>query len=280
MLYQSIPVEVDYEKAGATRPGLQPTLLCYALSPSDELPALRKRPAVVLCPGGAYCFRSDREAEPVAMRYLAAGVHVFVLAYSVAPARYPCAALELAQAVRMIRQNADAWHVLPDQVYVSGFSAGGHLAASLGTLWDEPVFHQAFPEGASWRPDGMLLCYPVISLREFQHEGSCRALLGELADGPMRDALSLETRVTAKTPPAFLWHTADDGDVPVENSLRFAAALRRAGVSFELHIYEHGVHGLSLCDETTSASPGQIVPDAAGWMALALRWIKRRQAQG
>ena len=277
MRYEYMPIDTPWNPAQPEN-GWQPGLHAYLLDASSEIPAMQTRPAVIICPGGGYAYRSDREAEPVAMRFLAQGIHAFVLEYSVAPARYPAAALELAAAVQLVRRNADALGVKPDQIYVMGFSAGGHLCATVGTLWHTPVFAQALGAGGekSWRPDGMLLCYPVITMGEYTHQGSRDCLLGSGAPAALRDALSLETGVTAETVPAFLWHTYEDGAVPVENVLLFATALRKAGVPFELHIYEKGGHGLALCDVTTAQGSEHIAPDNANWMRMALAWLRRK----
>lgn len=248
------------------------------LEKSPEMPHNQVRPAVIICPGGGYGYRSDREGEPVAMRFLAGGVHAFILDYSVAPARWPTAALELAAAVKWVRENAQRLGVYKDQVYIMGFSAGGHLCASLGTLWNEPEFEDALGGDAkAWRPDGMLLCYPVITFLEHGHQGSRFNLLGEGSSRELAERFSLELRVTPDTVPAFIWHTGTDGAVPVENALMFASALRKHKVPFELHVYEQGPHGLSLCDETTAKSKAQVMPNLAGWMDLGLNWLRRRQ---
>jgi acetyl esterase/lipase len=279
MLHECHRIQVDYKKAGAIHDEYQPLLYSYLLDRSNEIPSQQKRPAVIICPGGGYHFKSDREAEPVAMRFLAAGIHAFVLQYSVAPSRYPSASLELAASVRLVRENAESWGILPDRVFIAGFSAGGHLCATLGTLWDEPVFEKAFDfekgREKNWRPDGMVLSYPVITFGEYTHMGSRDNLLGQDASIEQIQKLSLETRVGSGTVPAFLWHTYEDNAVPVENSLQFATALRKAKVPFEMHIYEKGGHGLSLCDETTSQNEIQMMPDNADWIQLAIRWVKR-----
>ena len=257
-----------------------PVLDAYLLDTVDDNPYFRNRPVVVICPGGGYAFTSEREGEAVAMRFLAAGFHAFVLWYSVAPARFPTALTELASAVQTVRQHAAEWKIERNHIYVMGFSAGGHLAGSLGTLWNHPVLESALQYTAGeklWRPDGMLLCYPVLTMGPFTHEGSRDNLLGNDPSADQVRLLSLETQVNKDTVPAFLWHTENDGAVPVENSLQFASALRKAGVTFELHIYQDGPHGISLCDETTSYEPQQIVPGAAGWMELAVAWIKRQR---
>ncbi|MBQ9210438.1 MAG: alpha/beta hydrolase [Clostridia bacterium] len=278
-MQQQIPVTVEYEKAGVPAPEPPATLNLLILPYLEEITQHPDRPLVIVVPGGAYAYCSPREAEAIALKFLAEGIHAAVLRYSVAPNRYPAAALELAWSLQYIRAHAAEWHVNPGAISVCGFSAGGHLAGTLGTLWDEPVFKQVFGPEVTWRPDSQLLCYPVLTLGEFAHEGSRFNLLGP-ADDPANqlekvDSLSLETRVSAQTPPTFLWHTAEDGAVPVENSLMYAAACRRNNVPFELHIFEHGGHGLSTCEEITSTAPEQIVPDNAAWIPLAVRFIKR-----
>lgn len=281
MRYECVKLSVDYEKAGAVQDGYQPVLHAWLLEKSPELPLNHVRPAVIVCPGGGYSFRSGREGEPIALRFLAAGMHAFVLQYSVAPSRYPSAALELAAAVQWVRGNAEGLGVYPNQIYIAGFSAGGHLCATLGTLWAEPVFEKALGgESRAWRPDGMILCYPVITMGEYTHRGSRDCLLGPDASPEMIRALSLEERVSAKTVPAFLWHTYEDGAVPAENSLLFALALKRAKVPFELHVYEKGGHGLALCDATTAQGSGHLISDNAGWMELAVRWVRRKAEKG
>lgn len=210
------------------------------------------------------------------MRFLAAGVQAFMLNYSVAPARFPVAALELATAVALVRGRAAEWNIDTNQVFVLGFSAGGHLCATLGTLWDTPVFSDALGqamEGKPWKPAGMILSYPLISMLEKTHYSSRNNLLGHNAANEDYKALSLELRITESTVPAFIWHTRDDDAVPVEHSMNFAAGMRRAHVPFELHIFHSGVHGLSLCDETTADAPAHIAPENAGWVQLAIQWL-------
>ena len=273
MRYERRPVLSDHYQPG------DPYLDAYILDTPEENPYFAKRPAVIICPGGAYAFVSEREGEAVAMRFLAAGFHAFILQYSVAPARFPTALTQLADAVRQVRANAEEWKVADRQIYIMGFSAGGHLCGSLGTLWNHPVLETAFGKSAGakpWKPDGMLLCYPVLTMGEFTHQGSRSNLLGDAPAADQLQLLSLETQVNGDTVPAFLWHTQEDEAVPVENSLQFAAALRRAGVPFELHVYQKGQHGISLCDETTSHNEKQIVADDAGWIDLAIAWVKRQ----
>ncbi len=272
-------IQPNYAAAGAKGPDGGVTMTCYMLSAYKEMPWIQEMPMVILCPGGGYQFRSDREAEPVATQLMAAGIHVGVLNYSVDPYRYPVAALEVAQAVREVRRHAAEWHVIPDQVYVMGFSAGGHLACTLGTLWNDSLFHKVMGNPVDWRPDAQLLCYPVITMGAFTHAGSRTCLLGENASAEMIDALSLENRVTGDTVPAFLWHTQEDDSVPVENTLQYVCALRKNAVPFELHIFEKGPHGMSLANRLTANKPEKSDPDIACWIDMMIRYLERRMSK-
>lgn len=241
---------------------------------------IHSRPLVLVCPGGGYSFVSDREGEAIALQFLAMGYHAAVLRYSCAPAVYPTALTELAYSVKLIRGNAEEWHVDPDQVIVLGCSAGGHLAASLGVFWNEDFLAEALglsgEEHRMLRPDGMILCYPVITSGEFAHRGSFECLLGPL-EKEMGEKMSLENQVSGDTPPVFLWHTYTDDAVPAENSLLFAGALRRAKVPVEFHLYPCGSHGLSLASRLTSPAGGNsIQPECASWISLAHTWIESR----
>ena len=284
MIHKVVDIQVDYKKADAVQDGSQPQLYTYIQERSEELTASEKRPAVIICPGGAYRFKSDREAEVVALRYLAAGMQAFVLQYSVAPSRYPSALLELAAAVAWVRSHGEKSWIDTDRIVIAGFSAGGHLCACLGNLWDESFIEEtlktSYPERAAdgkkmWKPDGMILSYPVITMGEFTHQESRTLLLGENFTQEMAEAVSMEKRVSSKTVPAFLWHTWEDDAVPVENSLQFAMDLRKEQIPFELHIYEKGGHGLSLCDGTVDDGVREFPKENAEWINLAIQWIRR-----
>lgn len=249
----------------------------YILHNSEQFNSNKIRPAVLICPGGGYEFISDREKEPIAVRFLSEGYNVFTLTYDIAPhARHPQPILDVSRAMWIIRENAEKWYVDTDKIAVCGFSAGGHLAASLGVLWQEEYISclSGMPAGIN-KPNAMILCYPVISSGSFAHRGSFIRLLGEDATQEELDMLSLEKRVTENTPPAFIWHTFEDATVPVENSICFAAALREKNIPFEMHIFNLGVHGLALCDEETGGTiPELINAHAAKWFGLCAEWLK------
>jgi acetyl esterase/lipase len=218
------------------------------------------RPAVLVLPGGGYVRQADHEAEPVAEWLAALNLHAVVLRYRLAPHRHPAPLDDARAALRRLRAGELGVAVDPHAVGVLGFSAGGHLAATLSTVGDDDG-----ATGASARPDFAILCYPVISFEEDTHEGSVEALLGPGATPEARRALSADRLVTAATPPTFLWHTADDEAVPVTNALRYATALYRAGVPASLHVYPHGRHGLGL-------APGE--PGAQRWTAECAAWLR------
>lgn len=237
----------------------------------------KKRPAVVICPGGGYRHLSEREGEPVAMKFLAMGYHAFILRYRLAPVTFPAALQELALLLAQIRQHSEEWNVEPDKIVISGFSAGGHLACSLGAFWNQEfVYGPLGLTAEEIRPDGMILSYPVITSGPHKHAGSFEKLLGdEAGNEEKRQLVSLEFQVGPHTPRTFLWHTATDETVPVENSLLLADALIKNHVNLELHIFPEGSHGLSLATEDTSTGlKERVVPQCQPWIDLARAWLK------
>ncbi|MBB5803742.1 acetyl esterase/lipase [Saccharothrix ecbatanensis] len=217
-----------------------------------------RRPAVLVLPGGSYLRHADHEAEPVAQWLNGLGLHAFVLRYRVDPHRHPAGLLDARQALHHVRQHAQ---VDPHRVGVLGFSAGGHLAGMLAT----GVHPTGEPSSADERPDFAVLCYPVISLdgADGGHQGCGDRLLGDDADSAARATLAVDRHVDARTPPTFLWHTADDEAVPVVNSLRYAEAAARHDVPVELHVYPHGKHGLGLA----------VGEPAGAWTGLCADWL-------
>ena len=234
----------------------------------------QRRPCLLICPGGAYGWCSQREAEPVAVHFLPEGFNVFVLNYSVAPSRFPTQLREVAAAMELIYRNADCWNCDVNRIAIMGFSAGGHLAAHYSTCFDWPQVREVFPESKAVQAS--ILCYPVISADPgVAHLGSFENLLGHsplTAEETAR--FSCHLQVTDHTPPAFLWHTAEDETVPVMNSLLYAQALAAHQVPFELHVYPYGGHGMATVDEQTNdgLTPGAM--HAAAWIGGAKKWLR------
>lgn len=277
MIFEKVSLSIDYIKANLPSDGLCPTLECYAYDISEET-GEKKRPAVVICPGGGYDYCSERESEFIALKLIGAGICAFVLKYSCVKKRFPTAALEAAAAVKYVRDNAKKYDIAPELVYIAGFSAGGHLAASLSVFWDKEFLWKPLgcqPEDI--KPAGQILSYPVITSGKYCHEGSILNLIGDEQSEELRALVSLENQVTHKTPKAFIWHCADDGCVPVQNSLLYMNSLTEHGVLYESHIYEKGGHGLGLCDFNTASYgwEGHFQPVAAKWADLAVDWIMR-----
>jgi len=248
------------------------TLTVYA---ADE--AYSPRDALLVIPGGAYrgvC--ADREGEPIALRFLAAGVNAFVLNYTVSSGE--CLDLQplcdASVAMRYIRENADKYHVNPNRVFAVGFSAGGHLAASLATLWHEKRLQEKLPGmGDMNRPEGAILCYPVLTMNEYTNGATCDSLTG--GDKALMEFFSIEKHVDEKSAPAFFMHTSTDQAVPVENSLVTAQAYAAAKVPHELHIYPDGLHGVALANEVTwQGNPNWLSKGAESWPDEALRWMR------
>ena len=239
----------------------------YIQEDYETLAAHRVRPALVICPGGAYRWRSPREKDAPAFEFLSMGYQVFIMEYSCMEGAKDCRPLrELAGAVAHIRKMHEEWHIDPSKIAVLGFSAGGHLAASLGALWNDPELGFS----AEVRPDALVLCYPVISTREFAHEESAEWVSG--GDPVLRDKLNLHTRVTPDFPPVFLWHGGEDASVPPENSLMLAVELKRNHVPFEYHLFGSGAHGISTCTQEVE-TPDEV---CRAWVGLCKTWLNRR----
>ena len=223
-------------------------------------PVEGSRGAVVICPGGAYHGKAEHEGGPIAEMLNEAGISAYVLDYRVTPCHYNAPVTDAHRAIRVLRSMGY------EKVGILGFSAGGHLTCSAATLYDLGDPEAADPiDRLSSRPDAFVPCYAVVSFASFRHQGSVEALLGEKkTDYELIRRFSAEMHVDKNTPPAFIWHTAEDPGVPVENSLHLARAMSHAGVPYEMHIFPKGPHGLGLAKNN---------PVVSKWAGLCQRWL-------
>ena len=239
------------------------------LTPYLPDPAVATGAAIVICPGGGYGGLAAHEGNDYALWLNQHGIAGFVLKYRLGSAgyRHPIMLGDAARAVRLVRAQAANWKVDPKRVGIMGSSAGGHLASTLLTHFDAGKPDASDPvERESSRPDLGILCYAVITLGRYTHEGSKENLLGKNPPAELVQLLSNELQVTPQTPPCFVWHTWEDTAVPVENSLQFAGALRAAKVPFDLHIYQQGQHGIGLADKPPFAHPHPWAGDCLFWL--------------
>ncbi len=243
-----------------------------------------KSPFILVVPGGGYNHYGTKEQETIAQFFNSKGFSSAVLYYTLSPFKFPDALVDLAQAVAFIRQNADKWNIDSQKICLCGFSAGGHLCASLGCYYNSPLLKDLTLNNekltaADIRADSLCLCYPVISAdKKICHEGSIKCLTENLTQeecltlckqtntdsANIRDVVSLEKHVSKDFPKTFMWHTRTDKAVPAENTLRFAQSLKEAGVDFEYHLFKEGDHGLALAE----GSKAEI------WTSLFLNWNK------
>jgi len=275
MIHETLDITLDYAALGIKHDDSKATITSYIYDNEEATMGERLRPLVIVIPGGGYGHLSFREGEAVAIKLMSYGFNVCVLRYSLKPNSYPSQLYELASTIAFIRDNHKLWQCDPNKIIVAGFSAGAHLAASLGVMWNDDALGQALSiDKEKLKPDALMLGYPVITSGEFSHANSFINLLGENYNGLLED-MSLENRVTPDFPKTFMWHTFEDQSVPLENSLLFANALRRADIPFEYHVFPKGSHGLALCTkETNPLANDKYEPQNAVWMDLFVSWLE------
>jgi acetyl esterase/lipase len=252
----------------------QVTLTCYVQEPSREMKTTAEKPAVLVIPGGAYLFTSDREAEPIALAYASRGFQAFVLWYSTGKRAAGCKPLnEASKAIGLIRQNAEKWHVVPDKIVTCGFSAGGHLSAWVGLCGEN-------------KPNGMIICYGATEIfspeqeREHAEKGEknplISSLLGSNYSEEEAEALNLSNHVNKDSIPMFSWGTVEDVLVKAPGILKFTQAYAEAERPFELHLFQYGEHGLALSNYVTANGRKSMVePAVEGWLDMSVNWFHR-----
>lgn len=262
--------------------GARGVLTTYIRDLSSEIDLERKAPAMLVIPGGGYYMVSDREGEPVAMRYLALGFNAFVLDYSVAAdsaLKYPYQIAEAAMAMEYLRINAENLNIDPEKIAAVGFSAGGHLCAMLGSFHNCPETGKVFKPTVCVKPNALVLGYPVISSDiSFAHIGSFINLCGEENKELMKkvDVLNL---IDENSAPAFIWSTFNDNVVPCQNAIEAALKYKKSGVPVSLHVFGKGEHGLSVADATvykTDKALKEMSVSVPEWVRLSVEWLEEQ----
>ena len=288
------------------------TLTTYIHQDSPELLAGQRKPAILICPGGGYLNCSDREAEPVALRFAAMGYHTFVLRYSTyyqgrkgladpkevkdanPETMYPAPMLDIGKAFLTIQSRADEWLVDTDRIAICGFSAGAHNCAMYSTYWNDPVIYEHFGEKPEkFKPAAAILGYGLYNYHvmldpNYDWKDPFAPVLRQAATvayfgtkDPSQEMLkkcSPVYNIGSEMPPCFLWATTEDTLVPVVNSCEMSEALAKADIPFEVHIYEKGPHGLSLADQSSAGNKFELNDAASGWITAAEKWLGHRFA--
>lgn len=272
MIRKVFEVKVNYPENGYVDTGVIPTLELLIPVSQGIYPngVLNKRPTVLILPGGAYSGLAEIEADPIAIGFMNEGFNCAVLRYSVAPAVFPMALCEVATAVMMLKNMSKEYGIDEDNIFVCGFSAGGHLCASYGVFWNSDFLSEALgTDSKQYKAKGMILGYPVLVSHGKYHKGTFDNILANKRDdAAARDFLSLEKHVTKDTLPAFIMHTYEDAAVDCSGSLLFASALKENDVPFDLHIYRYGKHGIS--------TGGPVVfkkSRVSNWIKMAAEWM-------
>ncbi len=267
------------------------SLTAYLQEPPLSSMDWMERPAVIICPGGAYLGYSEKETEPVAIKFLSEGYQAFVLKYSIGDTAYfPAPFLDAAKAVMMVREHAKQWGIHPDRISLCGFSTGAHVAATLGAMWQKAELAKALnADNNCFKPNALLLGYPVLDLYRFgesnrEHSQEMKTLIDMMfscifgsADPDKSDMMKWDvaSNITSVYPPTFLWITTEDSFVDVEQSMDFIKRLAAYKVPYEFHVFEKGSHGSSIGSSTAGFSEEAIkkLGNSPQWVALAMRWL-------
>lgn len=269
----------------------------------------KKRPAIIICPGGGYMIHATKESEPVAITFMEKGYNCFILKYSVAIdrdnpdselnpyAKYPIPVLQLMESIHIIKENAESWYIDKEQIYLMGFSAGGHVCASLGVRWNdmELINKLSFvPKNQELKPSGMVLGYPMLAdnskefyqLNNRSHNNKSAEIMKEVLyqtkvpTQEQEESINLINYISKDTIPTFIWHSTDDSVVDSTNSTKFINKLMSYGVSCEYHLFGHGNHGKSLASRLISMTEYEIDNHLNLWITLANYWMKKINRSG
>jgi acetyl esterase/lipase len=268
------------------------TLTAYIQDLHESDAAFAGKPAMIICPGGAYLGYTEKETEPVALRFLAEGFNSFVLRYSIGAgaACFPAPFIDTARAVMIVRENAGKWNIHPDRICLCGFSVGAHVAATFAATWHEKYLSDALnANNERFRPNALILGYPVLDINRFavrnlernkEMQPLLEMMLGAVfgcirPDRALLDQWNCLKRITSYIPPTFLWMAAEDKLVDVEEGLDLVKALISAGVSYELHVFQKGVHGMALGNQPAvhGSSALEKYDNVHDWVKLALKWL-------
>ena len=242
----------------------------YKMDDVDFIPHIKEyvvgsKGAVVVCPGGGYSMRAAHEGDTMGEWFNSIGITAFVLEYRVAPYKHPAEISDVQRAIRYVRHNAEKYGIDKDKIAVMGFSAGGHLAATASVHYDKKMYEPTDDiDTESAKPNASILCYPVIDMGEYRHDGSKCNLIGDRPTADMTEFMSAHLQINTETPEAFLWHTSSDNGVHVMNSLLYAQGLAKNCINYEMHIYPLGEHGLGLAPD---------VPYVSRWAEDLERWL-------
>ncbi len=282
-------------------------LYSYILDSEVSYKKYKKRPAIVICPGGSYLFCATKEGEPVASRFLGMGYNVFVLRYITyfknrisninekplinKNSKYPEQVLDLMRVIRMIKNNSEQWGIDKENIFTMGFSAGGHIVALLGNNWDDDGFLEAIEERDKeiCKPKGTILCYPMIHgnlLKNYNIDDAPESIKYQLpyikkaifgtndVDNKMLEKVNVINSIRKDMPPTFIWHTSEDNITFAKDSVLYAMKMLELNIPCEVHIFERGHHGMALCDEVSSSLPSDINNENKIWPILANNWMK------